>query len=101
MAFAGLWESWMPRRGPAVETCSIVTTTPNNLLAPLHSRMPVILGKTNHAKWLGQEPATVDELKVMLRAHPEDRTKLWPVDEQVGSVKVDDVNLIEPVVTGN
>ena len=96
MAFAGLWESWMSSRGPAVETCSIVTTKPNELLGPLHSRMPVILDEVDHARWLGQEPATVDELKAMLKPYPDDPMQLWPVDRQVGSVKVDEPDLIKP-----
>src|SRR5579872_5767184 len=51
-AFAGLWESWTDPRGDVVETCSILTTTPNALVAEVHNRMPVILRVEDYARWL-------------------------------------------------
>ena len=42
-AFAGLWETWQPPEGDLVRSCTIITTTPNDLMAPIHDRMPVIL----------------------------------------------------------
>lgn len=99
IAFAGLWESWTPSRGPAVETCTIITTAANELLAPLHSRMPVILDDAQHRQWLGEDPATPEELKAMLRPYAADRMQLWPVDKRVGRVENDQSALIEPAST--
>jgi putative SOS response-associated peptidase YedK len=68
MALAGLWETW---RSPAAETvCSftIITTEPNDLCAPLHNRMPVIVDPTSWPLWLGEEPAKPVDLKAMLAA---------------------------------
>jgi putative SOS response-associated peptidase YedK len=56
MALAGLWETW---RSPAQETVrsfTIITTTPKELYAPIHDRMPVILPPETRAAWLGEEP---------------------------------------------
>jgi putative SOS response-associated peptidase YedK len=44
MAMAGLWETWKPKEGDPVDTCTIITTTPNPMMAQLHNRMPVIIG---------------------------------------------------------
>ena len=54
-AFAGLWEGW---KDPATEdwlrSCAIITGDPNELVAQVHTRMPVILAEEHHAKWLGE-----------------------------------------------
>ena len=51
-AFAGLWETWKNPEGLLVETCSIITTTPNSLLQDVHDRTPVILPDDVHDLWL-------------------------------------------------
>ena len=97
-AFAGLWERWKPKDGsPAVETAAIITTDANELLRALHDRMPVILDQADISKWLGEIPATPDELKAMLKPYPSDKMQLWPVDKSVGSVKNDQPELVMPI----
>jgi putative SOS response-associated peptidase YedK len=61
--------------------------------------MPVILGPDDYAAWLGEEPATPDQLKSMLRPYPSERLTMWPVDRRVGNVKNEDAELAEPVTT--
>jgi putative SOS response-associated peptidase YedK len=51
-AFAGLWDGWRDPQGDLVESCTILTTTPNSLLADIHDRMPVILSPDNYDVWL-------------------------------------------------
>lgn len=51
-AFAGLWEHWKPAEGESLETCTIITTEPNDLMAPIHNRMPVILAPAAYDQWL-------------------------------------------------
>jgi putative SOS response-associated peptidase YedK len=51
-AFAGLWEEWTALESEEVQSCSIITTDPNELMKPIHNRMPVILGEQNFATWL-------------------------------------------------
>lgn len=97
MAFAGLWERWSPGRGPIVETCSVVTTTPNELIATLHNRMPVVLDEPDYAKWLGERSVEPDELKALLKPFPADRMQVWPVSKAVGSPKNTGPELVERV----
>ena len=58
MALAGLWENWRSPAGEWIRSFAIVTTTPNELCAELHNRMPVILSSEAWPDWLGEEPAT-------------------------------------------
>ncbi len=51
-AFAGLWETWRPPEGEVVDSCTIITTAPNALMEPIHSRMPVMLSRATEARWL-------------------------------------------------
>src|SRR5437016_5228119 len=91
MALAGLWETW---RSPAKETVrsfTIVTTTPNELCADLHNRMPVILSPDRWSTWLGEEPADSAVLKSMLVPFPGGMTA-WPVSARVGNVKKNDLD---------
>lgn len=73
LAIAGLWEHWMrPETGEMIDTYTVITTKANEFMAPIHDRMPVILGKTDWAAWL--EP-TVDNrllLESMLQPCPDD-----------------------------
>lgn len=65
LAIAVIWEAW--RRGPVpLLSFAMVTTTPNTLIAKITDRMPAVLPPEHWAKWLGEEPATVEELKSLL-----------------------------------
>jgi putative SOS response-associated peptidase YedK len=98
MPFAGLWERWRDSAsGEIVRSFTIVTTRANERLAELHERMPVILEQRDIAKWLGEEPASVDDLKSLLRPYPAERVRLWPVDRRVNNVRNDDGELIRPL----
>ena len=97
MAMAGLWESWRSPAGERLRSFAIVTTAANELLAPVHDRMPVILGPENWALWLGEIPTDPDRLKALLVPHPADDMVIWPVDRRVGNVRNNDPSLIEPI----
>src|SRR5215472_13566494 len=98
MALAGLWETWRSPAGERVRSFAIVTTTPNELCAELHNRMPVVLAPEAWPVWLGEEPADVPELKALLAPYPSDEMIAWPVSPRVGNVKNNDPSLIEPIV---
>jgi putative SOS response-associated peptidase YedK len=67
MVMAGLWSKWRdPPSGEAVLSCTVLTCEPNNAMAEIHNRMPVILDEKDWAKWLGEEPATEQELLALL-----------------------------------
>ena len=97
MAMAGLWESWRSPAGERLRSFAIVTTAANELLAPVHDRMPVILGPENWPLWLGEAPANPARLKALLVPYPADDMVIWPVDRRVGNVKNNDPSLIEPI----
>jgi putative SOS response-associated peptidase YedK len=97
MALAGLWENWRSAAGEWVRSFAIITTTPNDLCAELHNRMPVVLGPQVWSEWLGEEPADLPGLKALLAPYPAGEMTCWPVNTRVGNVKNNDPSLIEPV----
>jgi len=95
-AFAGLWESWKPKEGEALETFSILTTDANQVLEPIHNRMPVILEPKNYRRWI--EPASAERLPVdLLRPFDAERMTAWPVSQRMGNVRNNDPELLELV----
>jgi putative SOS response-associated peptidase YedK len=66
-------------------------------MAEIHNRMPVILDEADWAKWLGEEPATEQELLALLRQCPDDWLKIWPVDNKVGNVRNTGAELKLPI----
>jgi putative SOS response-associated peptidase YedK len=97
MALAGLWENWHSPAGEWVRSFAIITTTPNELCAEIHNRMPVILKPDAWPVWLGEEPADEPQLKALLAPYPADEMICWPVSARVGNVRNNDSSLIEPV----
>jgi len=96
--FAGLWERWKDRvSGEVVRSCTIITTEPNEVCAPIHDRMPVIIDPAEYGKWLGEEPVDPVRLLGMLRPFPAEKMTCFPVDARVGNVKNDDATLIQLV----
>jgi putative SOS response-associated peptidase YedK len=82
-AFAGLWERWHKGEGTPLDTCTIITTTPNELIAKLHDRMPVILPPARFEEWL--EPAAMppDRLQEVLAPYPAEQMEAYPVSTYV------------------
>ncbi|HYA14436.1 MAG TPA: SOS response-associated peptidase [Syntrophales bacterium] len=68
--FAGLYETWTSPEGQAVNTCTIITTEPNDLIQPIHNRMPVILPKEKEALWIDPTVFNQRELSLILRPYP-------------------------------
>ena len=97
MAMAGLWETWRSPESERIRSCTIVTTTPNELCAQLHNRMPVVLEAEAWPAWLGEEPANPAKLKALLAPYSGDDMICWPVSGRVGNVKNNDASLIEAI----
>ena len=72
MALAGLWENWRSPADEWVRTFAIVTTTPNELCAEIHNRVPVILKPEAWPVWLAEQPADEATLKSLLAPYPSD-----------------------------
>lgn len=96
-AFAGLYDVWHNPAGTVLQTYTIITTSPNNLLAPIHNRMPVIVQPDDEIRWLSRDPLAADELHRILVPYPEEGMEAYPVSDRVNSTAVDDGKLIEPL----
>lgn len=96
-AFAGLWETWKDKANDRVlETYTVLTTDPNELMEPIHNRMPVILAPKDYQRWL--EPGEPAHLPVdLLRPYPADEMKAWKVSSAVGNVRNNAPELIAPI----
>lgn len=93
--FAGLWESWYPPdQDSALETCAIVTTAPNALVAPLHDRMPVALPPESWEAWLDPGAPAADDL---LQPWPPETMRAVTVSPRMNSPRVDDEACWQPV----
>jgi len=98
MVMAGLWSTWKsPATGEEITSCTVLTCAPNEVMAELHDRMPVVLGEADWAKWLGEEPATNEQLLDLLTACPDEWLKIWPVDKKVGNVRNQGAELVLPI----
>jgi len=96
--FAGLWERWKDSTsGETIQSCTIFTTEPNEICAPIHDRMPVILDPKDHGKWIAEEPAEPMWLLKMLKPFPADKMMAFKIGPRIGNVKNDDAALIEAV----
>lgn len=92
---AGVWDRWKPRdNGELVESFAIVVGEPNELVRPIHDRMPVILVPECWSAWL--DPSTPDP-KAMLKPFPAELMRAYRVSPRVNSPKNDDAALLEPV----
>jgi putative SOS response-associated peptidase YedK len=96
-AFAGLWDVWHPPEGAPVASCTIVTTEPNELVAGIHDRMPVILAPELYDAWLDPRPQPADVLMPLLVPCPADWLDTYPVSAVVNSADNDDPACIAPL----
>lgn len=94
--FAGLYESWYPQPGVRERTFTIVTTRANDLMRPVHDRMPVILSDEGTDAWLHTPEQDADRLKALLRPPPDDMLAIRPVSPLLNSPKNDYAELLQP-----
>jgi putative SOS response-associated peptidase YedK len=84
-AFAGMYEYWKTKSGKLLESCTIITTAPNELMGPIHHRMPVILSPENETEWLNPLNQDVSELMSMLQPYTPDQMEAFEVSDFVNS----------------
>jgi putative SOS response-associated peptidase YedK len=100
LAFAGLWETWRDKNAgpdaPWLHTCTIITTSANDTMAPVHDRMPVILPPSTWKEWL--EPGNDDlvSLGKLLVPAPNSLLTLRPVSTEVNNVRSKGPDLLDP-----
>ncbi|MDP3723028.1 MAG: SOS response-associated peptidase [Candidatus Omnitrophota bacterium] len=95
-AFAGLWDSWTdPKTNTAMTSCTIITTTPNKLLAPIHDRMPAILPRESETTWLS-DGLNPEQACALLKPYPATRMKASPISTLVNSPSNDTPEVLRP-----
>ena len=95
--FAGLWETWYSPEGDLVLSCAIITTTPNRLVQPIHTRMPVILQPEAYEKWLDPAEKKPDGLQPFLRPYPAEEMEAFTVSTLVNNPANDVPECVLPV----
>lgn len=95
-AFAGLWDRWKAPDGTWVKSCSILTTTPNAMTAPVHDRMPVILDRSNYDLWLDPGMTNVEAACDLLKPFDAGLMRSYPVSPRVNNVANDDAECSAP-----
>jgi len=96
-AFAGLWDEWKSPDGEEVRSCTIITTTPNELITPLHHRMAVILKPEHESLWLDPTLDDADELAQLLKPYAADALEEYTVSTRVNTPAFDEESCLLPV----
>ena len=96
-SFAGIWESWRTPDGTPIETCAILTTPANSLMALIHDRMPVILRQGEFDQWLDPADKDILHLQNFYQPFPSELMTSWPVAKTVNSPANDIEECIRPL----
>jgi putative SOS response-associated peptidase YedK len=100
-AFAGLWEAWQDRAtGEVLRSFTIITTNANELISPIHNRMPVIFLPKDENAWLDNQAAP-DAWLGLLHPYAADLMKTYPVSARVNSPANDDPSLVALAASGS
>lgn len=94
-AFAGLWETWHSPEKEEILSCTIITCEPNEMIAQVHNRMPVILDRENCWSWL--EVKSQKELSDFLKPFPSEKMEFYPVSLNVNNPREENPGLIRPL----
>lgn len=88
-AIAGLWETWLNPTGEKTLSCTLITTTPNTLMEPIHNRMPVILPPTEYDTWLTEGDLPADTAQKLLKPFDPNLMKAYAVSTLVNNPRMD------------
>lgn len=92
---AGLWETWLTNDRNIITTCTIITTKANELMAPIHHRMPVILSRKSEQVWLDPNNKDSQVLKQLLVQYPSDEMQAYEISRLVNSPQNDSAEVIK------
>jgi putative SOS response-associated peptidase YedK len=87
MAFAGLWDRWQDPEGEPIESCTILTQDANELVRPLHDRMPVVIAPGDYDRWLDRRLEDLDILKSLMAAASDDLLAATAADPAINNVR--------------
>jgi len=97
LGFAGLYDVWTSPSGEKITSCTIITTDANELVRPIHDRMPVILPRPDYATWLDPAPQSAARLLPLLRPYLAQEMEAYPVSRLVNSPANNGPQIVEPV----
>jgi putative SOS response-associated peptidase YedK len=95
-AFAGLWETWHDPGGSAVQSCTIITTEPNELMKDIHDRMPAIVREEQYRAWLDPKEKAAEEVLPLLGPYPAGEMEAFAVSKTVNNPKNETAACLEP-----
>lgn len=96
-AFAGLYEHWRGEDGRVIDSCTILTTEANDLLRPIHDRMPVILSRSDFDLWVDPDVRKAELLTELFAPYPAEEMSAHPVSALVNRPTVDTPEIINSV----
>jgi len=96
-ALAGLWEHWHDDKGNELRSATIITTEPNQLMAAMHDRMPMMLLPRDFERWLTKGDQPPEELDDLIAPFPDEQMEAYPVSTEVNSARNDGPRLIERI----
>ncbi|EHK52794.1 hypothetical protein MAXJ12_33479 [Mesorhizobium alhagi CCNWXJ12-2] len=90
-ALAAIWEMWRePKTGEDIKTFAVLTCEPNEMMATIHDRMPVVLHSSDYRRWL-MDPDPSD----LMKPFPADLMTMWRIDRKVGNYKNDTPDILD------
>jgi putative SOS response-associated peptidase YedK len=95
-AFAGLWEVWHGDDGSKIKSCTIITGQPNELIAPIHDRMPVILEPEDYKRWLSPDEVESDKIVPLFKSYPAEKMEAYFISRAVNRPGNNSPDCIEP-----
>jgi putative SOS response-associated peptidase YedK len=96
-ALAGLWDEWTSPDGEVIESCTILTTSPNSLVADLHNRMPVIVPPNKYDLWLDPDVKDFEAIRDVLKPYDGNLMRRYPVSMKLNNSRIDDAESASPV----
>jgi len=97
-ALAGLWAQWKSPEGQIIESCTILTTTSNSLVADLHDRMPVIVPPDKYHLWLGPDVTDFEAIRDILKPYDAALMRRYPVSRRLNNSNNDDAESASAVI---
>jgi putative SOS response-associated peptidase YedK len=96
-AFAGLWDEWRSPEGEIIESCTILTTGPNFIVADLRDRMPVIVTRDKYDVWLDPDVNDFNTIRNILKPYDANVMRGYPVSRKLNNSRIDDAECGSPL----
>lgn len=94
-SMAAIYDTWIAPDKSKVSSCSILTTTANSVVAPIHDRMPVLLNKQDEQLWLDRSLQSSELLLPLLKPYPAEEMEAYPVSPKVGNARAESPSFID------